>query len=65
MVKPILDEQEKMQKNTMAVNKEKNEQIDELRKHLEKVMKENEKLRKKITDGNIDMEIRVARLGCF
>ena len=58
-----LGDQEKIQKNATAVNEEKNKQIDQLRANLEQVLKENKKLRQKITDGNIDMEIRVARLG--
>ena len=45
------------------MNEAKNQQITELQKSLEKVIKENEHLRQKIKDGNIDMEIRVSRLG--
>ena len=58
-----MGEQEKVQKNATLINDEKNKQIDELKLNLEQVLKENKKLRQKITDGNIDMEIRVARLG--
>ena len=62
-----LDENLKQQKEKSShvheQNEAKNQQITELQKSLEKVIKENEYLRQKIKDGNIDMEIRVSRLG--
>ena len=62
-----LDENLKQQKEKSShvneQNEAKNQQITELQKSLEKVIKENEHLRQKIKDGNIDMEIRVSRLG--
>lgn len=62
-----LDENLKQQKEKSSQvheqNEAKNQQITELQKSLAKVIKENEHLRQKIKDGNIDMEIRVSRLG--
>ena len=64
-----LDENLKLQKEKSSQvheqNEAKNQQINELQKSLAKVIKENEHLRQKIKDGNIDMEIRVSRLGEF
>jgi len=57
-----LKQQKEKSSHVHEQNEAKNQQITELQKSLEKVIKENEHLRQKIKDGNIDMEIRVSRL---